>query len=139
MRVCFDSRKRGPTRKGVGLFVRKLVAGMPLLPVEEEGGLKDPLVRKNFIERVFKYRRLKELLDSGCRRGDLVAFQTDHKLLLNTYSPRHLEQLGRLLEVPARRSGQRLSEMDGEEFMEALRIPAGSKRISTSRSALRMS
>jgi uncharacterized protein YbbK (DUF523 family) len=81
-RVRVHSGKGSPSRRGVGLFARELVIHLPLLPVEEEGRLQDPVLRKNFIERIFAYRRLKDLLDSGCRRGDLVAFHAAHKYLL---------------------------------------------------------
>jgi len=37
-----------------------LIERFPLLPVEEEGRLADPAVRRDFIERVIAYRRRKE-------------------------------------------------------------------------------
>ena len=58
--------ERGAVRKeGVGLFARELMRRFPLLPVEEEGRLDDPSLRKNFIGRVFAYRRYRDLLAAG--------------------------------------------------------------------------
>jgi uncharacterized protein YbgA (DUF1722 family)/uncharacterized protein YbbK (DUF523 family) len=122
--VLVHSGKGAPSRKGVGLFARELKTQMPLLPVEEEGRLQIPALRENFIERVFAYRRLKDLLDSGCRRGDLAAFHTAHKYLLLSHSPRHTRKLGRLAAAASSRAGKRLGEIYGEGFMEALRVPA---------------
>jgi uncharacterized protein YbbK (DUF523 family) len=43
--------------KGVGIFAGAFMRRFPLLPVEEDGRLNDPLLRGNFIERIFAYRR----------------------------------------------------------------------------------
>ena len=44
-----------PRRDGVGAFVRVLTGRLPLLPIEEEGRLHDPLVRQRFVERIFAH------------------------------------------------------------------------------------
>ena len=52
----------GPAvREGRGLFADALMARFPLLPVEDEGRLSDARIRESFIERVFAYRRFKNL------------------------------------------------------------------------------
>ena len=43
--------------KSRGRFAERLLAAQPLLPVEEEGRLNDPVLRENFITRVFVHRR----------------------------------------------------------------------------------
>ena len=45
-----------------GCLRRPFVERFPLIPVEEEGRLCDPLLRENFIERVFCYRRWQDLV-----------------------------------------------------------------------------
>ena len=45
------------THDGVGLFARAFMAHFPEMPVEEEGRLHDPQVLKDFLERVFDYRK----------------------------------------------------------------------------------
>ena len=82
-----------PTRDGRGLFAEALLSRFPNLPVEEEGRLSDPRLRENFIERVFAYRRLKELFRGRWTTGRLVAFHTAHKMALlahsaSSYQPR---------------------------------------------------
>ena len=52
-------------RKGRGLFAEALMARLPALPIEEDGRLSDPRLRKNFIERVFAYHRMRASLDSS--------------------------------------------------------------------------
>lgn len=123
-RVRVYPEKGTATRKGVGTFARALMEHFPLLPVEEEGRLCDPGLRENFIERVFAYRRWRDLEASGCRRGDLVAFHTAHKFLVLSHSPRHHQALGRLVAAAKRHGADRLATLYGGTFMEALRVPA---------------
>ena len=56
-RVKIYSPRGGATRMGSGLFARVVKDALPLMPAEEEGRLKDPVLRENFIERVFAYQR----------------------------------------------------------------------------------
>jgi uncharacterized protein YbbK (DUF523 family) len=42
-----------PQKNGVGIFARIFMEHFPLIPVEEEGRLHDPLICENFIERIF--------------------------------------------------------------------------------------
>ena len=123
-RVLVHSGKGARARRGVGLFAQELRRQMPLLPVEEEGRLQDSELRENFIERVFAYRRLKMLVDSGCRRGDIVAFHMAHQYFLLSHSPRHYRELGRKLAAAKGYAGKRLGEIYAQGFMEALRVPA---------------
>ena len=66
--------------KGVGIFAGAFMKRFPLLPVEEDGRLNDPLLRGNFIERIFvknslqtppkeletAHRRMKEVKKKIC-------------------------------------------------------------------------
>jgi uncharacterized protein YbbK (DUF523 family) len=47
-------------KRGIGIFAGMFMKRFPLLPVEEESRLNDPLLRENFVERVFAYRRQRE-------------------------------------------------------------------------------
>ena len=79
---------------GVGMFARIFREHFPLLPVEEEGRLHDPVLRENFIERLFVFRRWRDLLAAQPRRRDLVAFHTRHKLLILAHSSTSLPGVG---------------------------------------------
>src|SRR5207244_9302051 len=56
-RVPVHGPKGLRSRRGTGLFAGALMERFPLLPVEEEGRLQDPVHRENFLERVFAYAR----------------------------------------------------------------------------------
>lgn len=86
-----------PTRNGQGVFASVLRERFPDLPIEEEGRLNDPVLRESFIERVFAYRRVRDLFARRWRAGDLVAFHTAHKLQLMAHSPSAYRALGRFV------------------------------------------
>jgi uncharacterized protein YbgA (DUF1722 family) len=65
--------------------------------VEEEGRLHDPVLRENFIQRIFVFKRLLELKAQGVRRGSLVDFHTRHKLLIMSHSPVHYREMGKFV------------------------------------------
>lgn len=113
-----------PGRKGIGLFARAYVERFPLIPVEEEGRLCDPLLRENFIERVFCYRRWRDLLESGVTRHAVVQFHTVHKYLLLAHSAQHYQRLGRLVAQVNEYRPKDLVLRYGELFMQALAMRA---------------
>jgi uncharacterized protein YbgA (DUF1722 family)/uncharacterized protein YbbK (DUF523 family) len=86
-----------PDRKGAGLFGGAFMKHFPLLPVIDEGRLHDPLLRENFIERIFIFKRWQELQRRGRGISDLIRFHADHKLLIMSHSPKHATFLGRLV------------------------------------------
>jgi uncharacterized protein YbgA (DUF1722 family) len=68
---------------------------LPLLPVEEEGRLIDPVLRENFIERVFIYQRWQALCRDGLTAAGLVDFHTRHKFNLLAHDEPAYRALGR--------------------------------------------
>ncbi|MFN0150659.1 MAG: YbgA family protein [bacterium] len=119
----------GSVRKtGVGLFARRLLEKMPLLPVEEEGRLNDLEIRENFIERVFAYRRWQDLVEAGFTRARLVAFHTVHKYLLMAHSPSGLSELGRVVAHAADLTAAQLRDRYVALFMQALAVKATRKK-----------
>jgi uncharacterized protein YbgA (DUF1722 family)/uncharacterized protein YbbK (DUF523 family) len=82
---------------GVGLFAAALMRAQPNLPVEEDGRLNDPVLRENFITRVFAYAEWRELLNKGLTRKKLYDFHARYKYQLMANSPADCSALGRLL------------------------------------------
>jgi uncharacterized protein YbgA (DUF1722 family) len=97
---------------------------MPLLPVEEEGRLHDPSLRENFVERIFAYRRLKDLFRARWSVGDLVRFHTAEKLLLLAHDPEAYRQLGRIVAGATEIPRDDLPGRYGEIFMRGMAKPA---------------
>lgn len=103
----YEDRPKGepgasPSLNGVGLFAKAFMEAFPLLPVEEEGRLHDPILRESFVERIFVHRRWRELLACGentktCPYGLLVDFHSRHKYLLVAHAPDIEREMGRLV------------------------------------------
>jgi uncharacterized protein YbgA (DUF1722 family)/uncharacterized protein YbbK (DUF523 family) len=119
----------GPgVRDGRGLFAEALLGRLPLLPVEEEGRLCDARLRENFIERVFAYRRLKDLFVSRWTTGALVRFHTAHKMSLLAHSTTAYQELGRLVAHSAELAKPELRTRYEALFMATLSLPATTRR-----------
>ena len=96
-RVRVYDAKGMAQRRGVGIFAAALMQELPLLPVEEEGRLGDPVLRENFIERVFVFHRWQLMAQSGVNARRLVDFHSDHKYLLMAHSQSAYHELGRMV------------------------------------------
>ncbi len=73
-RVKVYDQKGMPVKKGVGLFAQVFRDHFPLLPVEDEGRLHDPLLRENFIESIFIWKRWREMGEQKEARADWSIF-----------------------------------------------------------------
>lgn len=123
-RVRLYNDKGMPDLKGSGLFAQAFMKQFPLVPIEEEGRLNDPVIRENFIERVFCYHRWRSLTQNTLRRGALVDFHTRHKLLLLAHSRLHYLQLGQLVAHAKDTTPRQLVEEYGRILMEGLKVRA---------------
>ncbi len=94
-RVKVYGAKKMPTTKGVGLYASALLGAYPSLPVEEEGRLHDAKLRENFIERIFAYRRLRDLFQGRWSASNVIDFHSKHKLQLMAHSTESYRSLGR--------------------------------------------
>lgn len=111
-----------PAKKGVGLFARTFMEHFPLLPVEDEGRLHDPVLRENFIERIFVYNRWQAVREEKKRVGAVVDFHTRHKLLILSHSPAHYQAMGRLVAQAKTMPVSRLYAEYQSLLMESLKI-----------------
>lgn len=117
-----------PAKKGVGLFARIFMEHFALLPVEDEGRLCDPILRDNFIERIFVFKRWRDLLTRKRSPGGLIDFHTAHKLIILAHSPGHYKTAGQLL---AKAKTIPIKELYGQYqtiLMEALKLKATPKK-----------
>lgn len=123
-RVRVYGAKGPPRRDGVGAFARVLLERLPMLPVEEEGRLRDAALRESFVERLFAFARFKAAIAGGLTRGALVAFHTRHKLALLAHSPDGYRKLGKLVASQGRGSNAAVVEAYGRGLMGTLAVPA---------------
>jgi len=68
----------------------------PLLPIENEGRLRNFRLRENFFTQIFTHARFRERVKGSASMGNLGKFQARHKFLLMAYDQEKAGQLGRL-------------------------------------------
>ena len=117
-----------PSQRGIGLFGRAFMNKFPVIPVIDDGRLHDQGLRENFIERVFVYKRWQEFIKKGGSIRDLVAFHTEHKLLILSHSPKYFSVLGRLVAKPKQNKPEDFNAEYVNILMECLRLVATVKK-----------
>jgi len=114
-------------RLGSGIFAHTLMSRLPNLPVEDEGRLNDPVLRENFITRVYVYRDWQRLAQAGMTAAGLIDFHARHKYLVMAHSQAAYKRLGRLLSNLPRHAVASASSAYFSELMSALRRPVNRK------------
>jgi uncharacterized protein YbgA (DUF1722 family)/uncharacterized protein YbbK (DUF523 family) len=112
-----------PNGHGRGVFAAEIVEGRPELPVEESGRLEDPILRENFVTRVFAFAHWQRLLAAGLTPARLIAFHSAYKYLLMAHSVVHYKEAGRLLADLSGDLSQR-AEAYAQVLMRGLSHPA---------------
>jgi len=115
-------------RHGPGMFASAFIKTLPLIPVEDEGRLHDPVIRENFIVRVFCFNRLQALLKDRFRMGALVSFHTKHKFLILSHSKNKYDDMGKLVATGKSLSKEELKSRYSTLFMEALAYKSTPKK-----------
>jgi len=82
---------------GRGLFAAALIERLPLLPVEEEGRLRDARLREHFLMRLFAHGRVRSFLASDWGSRELAEFDRAEQPLVRAHDPALALELGRLV------------------------------------------
>ena len=127
-RVKLYNAKGHAEKKGVGAYARVLMASLPNLPCEEEGRLNDPVLRENFVNRVFAYRRWQMLREQGLSAARLIDFHARHKYMVMAHSQAAYQRMGRLLSHLKGVDLEPVADHYEAEFMTALKRRVGRKR-----------
>ncbi|PKN75497.1 MAG: DUF1722 domain-containing protein [Candidatus Cloacimonetes bacterium HGW-Cloacimonetes-2] len=120
----YPAKGGAASKTGIGIFARAFMSAFPLLPVEEEGRLHDPILRENFIERIFVVWRFKQVLAQGGSPKLIVEYHTRHKLLLMAHSPLLYRELGKLVASQKSYSGTEFRELYFTGLMQAMKLHA---------------
>lgn len=106
---------------GRGIYAQAFCALHPDLPVEEDGRLNDPVLRENFLTRVFVYAAWQQLLKEGLSRRRLTEFHSRYKYLLMAHNPMQYKTLGNLLGNMGKSDPSVLGPRYFSELMAALK------------------
>jgi uncharacterized protein YbgA (DUF1722 family)/uncharacterized protein YbbK (DUF523 family) len=119
-RVPVTSPKGMPAKVGVGIYARVIMERMPLLPVEEEGRLNDPVLRENFVTRVYVLHRWQQLRAGGITAARLIDFHSRQKYLVMAHSQAAYQRLGQMLSHLKQVDLEAVADMYAAELMTAL-------------------
>lgn len=126
-RVKVFDRNSVPAKTGQGIFAAVLMQALPNLPVEEEGRLMDPVLRENFIERVFIYYRWQQM-QNDLTPGKLVEFHARHKFNVLAHDEVSYRRLGRLVADAGSEKFSHVCQSYLDILMSALKKPASKKQ-----------
>ncbi|WP_045216644.1 YbgA family protein [Desulfonatronovibrio magnus] len=127
-RVKVYSEKGHPIPKGRGIFAGMFMDAFPLIPVEEDGRMNDPMLRENFIARIFVFSRWRDVLDQDLTTGRLVDFHTRHKLLIMSHNVNAYRDLGRMVAKAKEYDPDQLAEEYISKLMQALKMSSTIKK-----------
>ena len=105
---------------GSGIFASVIMNNNPLLPVEEAGRLTDPVLKENFIQRVFAYHDWQQLKKGRLNINKLMDFHSRYKYSLMSHSPDLCVKLGRMLAKGHASEIEKLGNEYFTLFMETL-------------------
>lgn len=110
-----------------GAYAGALIDSCPLLPVEEEGRLHDPVLCENFFTRVYAYSAWQKMVLAQPSSGALVEFHAMHKYMIMAHYPQGYKHLGQIVARGRGNSLMALLEEYFEAFMTALKRRATRK------------
>ena len=120
-------RNNMPERVGSGIYARILMDNYPYLPVEEEGRLGDPVLRENFIKRVFVFHHWRQVEKQGFTMARLTDFHAQYKYVLLSHDQQRTRALGKQLAQAEKREMQEFAQRYFTELMAILKIRATPK------------
>lgn len=106
---------------GRGVYAQAFCAAHPDLPVEEDGRLNDPVLRENFLTRVYAYSAWQTLLKQGITRRSITEFHARYKYQLMAHNPACYKSLGHLLGNLGKTDPKRIAAHYFSELMKALK------------------
>lgn len=110
-----------------GLFTQSLMDRYPHLPIEEDGRLNDPLLRENFLLRVFAHHEFRNTVVNNLSMKHLIDYHSRYKYIVMAHSQPAYKAIGRLLSGQETSSIEDLAEEYFRQFMVALAKPAKRK------------
>lgn len=112
---------------GVGMFTQILMDQLPWLPIEEDGRLNDPVLRENFVFRIFALHDFYQSMAEGITRHAIVKFHSRYKLVLMAHSPKDYKKLGQFVAAIADYDIDEFYQMYRTAFMRAIAHRASRK------------
>jgi uncharacterized protein YbgA (DUF1722 family)/uncharacterized protein YbbK (DUF523 family) len=117
----FNSQGNLVAQDQQGVFAAALGAADPLLPLEDDGRLNDPILRESFVTRVVAYHHWKKLRAEDLSPHKLIQFYSRYKYLVMAHHLPAYKALGRLLANAGKQDPDALAGEFIVTFMHALK------------------
>lgn len=114
-------------KSSAGVYAREFTQAHPLMPVEEEGRLRDARLCENFIARVYAWKRWQDMMALGLTPARLQEFHARHKYLLMAHKVESYRHLGRLVAQAHLRPLEATATEYVHEFMSTLKITSSNR------------
>ncbi len=113
--------------KTYGFFAEGIKKNFPYLPLEDEIRLKNEEIKWHFLTRIFAFSELRNLMKNRDVKK-LTEFHSKYKDILMSYSQKHLNQLGKIVEDEKISVQEKFSKYE-KLFYQALRRKPSKKHL----------
>lgn len=113
-----------------GFFAEEIKKNFPLLPVEDEGRLRDEDIRKHFLTRIFAFADLRETVENY-ESKKLIQFHSQYKYLLMTYNQKVLKELGQIVADAKIPVEQKIKNYKVKFYQAFLKKPSKKRHLNT--------
>jgi uncharacterized protein YbgA (DUF1722 family)/uncharacterized protein YbbK (DUF523 family) len=114
--------KSAPVGHGPGFFGRKIISRFPILPIEDEGRLRNIRIRDHFLTRIFSNADFREARGKG-RFKDLLRFHEENRYMLDAHSRTLRDALELLIRQHKEEDTNLLFDRYGDILSRALSNP----------------
>jgi uncharacterized protein YbgA (DUF1722 family)/uncharacterized protein YbbK (DUF523 family) len=90
------SKKSTALKKGSGFFGSAVLERFPNLPIDDEGRLRNFIIREHFLKRLFTLTRFRSIKKTQ-KMKYLVQFQAENKFLLMAYNQKEFRIMGHIV------------------------------------------
>jgi uncharacterized protein YbgA (DUF1722 family)/uncharacterized protein YbbK (DUF523 family) len=120
VKVYHGPESSSTASRSPGLFAGRIVETHPGLAIEDEGRLRNYLIREHFLTKLFALAALRDVEKTG-HMGELVRFHVRHKFVLMASHQAEMRALGRIVANPERFPFEQVIGHYREHFGHALR------------------
>jgi uncharacterized protein YbgA (DUF1722 family)/uncharacterized protein YbbK (DUF523 family) len=122
VRVYRSAEDSALAGKSAGMFAASMQEAYPAIAMEDEGRLKNYVLREHWLTRVFAMARLRRIAELG-RMRHLVEFHARHKFLLMAMCESALRELGRIVADGGNRKFDDVMQAYTIRFQEGMSHP----------------
>ena len=128
VRVYPDASSLAAVEKTSGYFGGAVLKRYPLLPIEDEGRLRNARIKEHFLTKLFMLAAFRKVKSEGSI-NDLIKFHTENKYLLMAYNQAELCKLGAIV---ANKENKHFKELISEYEMHLCSALSKTPKYTTS-------